>query len=174
MLARSRVRPGGPGQGIWEGESMANLYEPEFDVDQDRPPYVWRRARLGRQAGARRLGASLFELPPGGETFPLHVHLHNEELLVVVAGAPTLRTLDGTRALAPGEVVAFPAGRDGAHHLRNDTASPVRVLLVSTMVAPEVNVFPDTGELWVRDYVPGTDAPEGAVDLHAPMPGDPW
>jgi uncharacterized cupin superfamily protein len=153
---------------------MANIYEPAFDVAREEPPYVWRRAWLGRQAGAQRLGASLFEIAPGGETFPLHAHLHNEELLIVVAGAPMLRTLDGERALAAGDVVACPAGREGAHALRNDTDAPVRVLIVSTMVAPEINVFPDTGELWVRDYVPGTDAPAEAFDVHAPMPPDAW
>lgn len=149
---------------------MTNIYEPEFDVEQDRPPYTWRRARLGRAAGAQRLGASLFRVPPGSATFPLHAHLHNEELLVVVSGAPTLRTLDGERTLAAGDVVAFPAGRAGAHELRNDSADDLSILIVSTMLAPEINLFPDTGELWVRDYVPGTDAPIGAVDLHAPLP----
>jgi uncharacterized cupin superfamily protein len=98
------------------------------------------------------------------------VHLHNEELLVVVAGTPTLRTLTGERPLAPGEVVAFPAGNDGAHELRNDSQEAVRLLVVSTMVAPEINVFPDTNELWVRDYVPGTEAPDGAFDVHARLP----
>jgi uncharacterized cupin superfamily protein len=145
---------------------MPNVYEPTWDADRDEPPYRWRRSRLGRQAGARRLGASLFEVPPGGETFPLHAHYANEEMLVVVAGSPTLRTLAGERPLAPGEVVAFPAGREGAHALRNDTGEPVRVLIVSTMRAPDINEFPDTGELWVRDYVPGTDPPDGALDVH--------
>jgi uncharacterized cupin superfamily protein len=150
---------------------MPNIYEPDYDADRDEPPYVWQRARLGRAAGAERLGASLFRVPPGAATFPLHAHLHNEELLVVVDGTPTLRTLEGERVLARGEVVAFPAGRAGAHALRNDTAADVSVLLLSTMLAPEVNLFPDTGTLWVRDYVPGTDAPPDAVDVHAPLPG---
>ena len=145
---------------------MANVYEPTWDAERDEPPYRWRRSRLGRQAGARRLGASLFELEPGAETFPLHAHYANEEMLVVVAGSPTLRTLAGERTLAPGEVVAFPAGREGAHALRNDTGEPVRVLIVSTMRAPDINEFPDIGELWVRDYVPGTDPPDGALDVH--------
>jgi uncharacterized cupin superfamily protein len=153
---------------------VPNLYEPEFDISQDNPPYTWKRARLGRQAGSEQLGASLFEVPPGGETFPLHAHLHNEELLIVVAGAPTLRTLTDEVQLSPGEVVACRAGRDGAHLVRNDTDEPVRVLIVSTMVAPEINVFPDTGELWVRDYVPGTEPPPGSLDVRAPMPGDAW
>jgi uncharacterized cupin superfamily protein len=152
---------------------MANIYEPAFDVERDEPPYTWRRARLGRAAGAERLGASLFRVPPGATTFPLHAHLHNEELLVVLSGTPTLRVLDGSsRVLASGEVVAFVAGLEGAHELRNDSDAEVRLLIVSTMVAPEVNVFPDTGELWVRDYVPGTDPPADAFDVRAPLPSD--
>jgi uncharacterized cupin superfamily protein len=145
---------------------MANVYEPHWDVERDEPPHRWRRARLGRQTGARRLGASLFELPPGAASFPLHAHYANEELLVVIAGRPTLDTLEGSRGLEAGEVVAFPAGRAGAHRVRNETGEPVRVLIVSTMHAPDINEFPETGEFWVRDYVPGTDPPEGALDVH--------
>jgi uncharacterized cupin superfamily protein len=148
-----------------------NVHEPEFDVEHDGEPYVWKRARLGRAAGSRALGASLFALPPGSATFPLHAHLHNEELLVVLSGTPTLRVGgdEAPRVLACGEVVAFVAGLEGAHELRNDSTAEVRLLIVSTMVAPEINVFPDTGELWVRDYVPGTDAPDDAFDIKVPM-----
>jgi uncharacterized cupin superfamily protein len=145
---------------------MANVYEPEWDVERDEDPYRWRRARIGRQTGARQLGASLFELPPGSTSFPLHIHYANEEMVVVIAGRPTLDTLDGSRVLAAGEVVACPAGRDGAHRLTNDTDEAVRVLIVSTMHAPDINEFPETGEYWVRDYVPGTDPPDGALDVH--------
>jgi uncharacterized cupin superfamily protein len=145
---------------------MANVYEPEWDVERDEPPYRWRRSRIGRQAGARQLGASLFEVAPGASTFPLHIHHANEEMLVVVAGRPTLQTLSESRQLAVGEVVACPAGREGAHRLTNDTDEPVRVLIVSTMHAPDINEFPETGEFWVRDYVPGTDPPDGALDVH--------
>jgi uncharacterized cupin superfamily protein len=145
---------------------MANVYEPTWDAERDDPPHRWRRARLGRQAGARQLGASLFELEPGAATFPLHIHYANEELLVVVAGRPTLQDASGSRELAPGEVVACPAGREGAHRLTNDSGELVRVLIVSTMHAPDINEFPETGEFWVRDYIPGTDPPDGALDVH--------
>ena len=89
---------------------LTNVFEPEWDAERDAPPFRWRRARLGKQAGARDLGASLFEVPPGAATFPLHAHFANEELLVVLSGRPTLTTRAGERELAPGEVVAFPAG----------------------------------------------------------------
>src|SRR2546421_2438456 len=127
---------------------MVNLFAPDWDAQQDRPPFTWRRARLGRQAGSEKLGVSVFELPPGASSFPLHVHHANEELIVVLAGRPTLRTLDSERRLEPREVVACPAGRRGAHRLDNREEEPVRVLIVSTMLAPELNEDPDSGKLW--------------------------
>jgi uncharacterized cupin superfamily protein len=143
---------------------MANVLEPDWDMERDEPPYVWRRARLGRQAGARELGASLFELAPGGSTFELHAHHANEELIVVLAGRPTLLTLEGERELEPGEVVAARRGREGAHRLENRSSEPARILIASTMHSPDINEFPETGELWVRDYAPGREPPAGALD----------
>lgn len=144
---------------------MPNVYTPAWDAERDDPPFRWRRAFLGRQAGLERLGASLFELPPGAASFPLHAHLHNEEAVVVLAGRPTLRSLDGERTLEPGELVGCPAGRRGAHRLDNGGDEPVRLLLVSTMLRPEVVEFPDEGAWWVRDYAPGAEPPDGAVDV---------
>ena len=94
---------------------MPNILDPEWDAERDAPPYRWRRARLGRQAGSRDLGASLFEVPPGATMFPLHTHFNNEEMLIVLEGTPTLQTRDETRTLGAGEVVAFRAGREGTH-----------------------------------------------------------
>jgi uncharacterized cupin superfamily protein len=146
---------------------VANVYEPEWDAEQDKAPFTWRRSRVGRQSGAEKLGASLFEVPPGASTFPLHLHHANEELIVVVAGRPTLRTIDGERELAPGEVVACPTGRRGAHRLDNRSDEPVRVLIVSTMLAPDVNEYPDSGKVWARNYAPGAAPGDEPVELIA-------
>jgi uncharacterized cupin superfamily protein len=144
---------------------MANALEPDWDEEQDHPPFSWRRARLGRQAGARALGASLYELPPGASSFPLHVHHANEEMLIVLAGRPVLRGLEGERELATGELVACPAGRAGAHRIDNRTGEPIRLLILSTMVAPEVNEYPDSGKVWARTFAPGALPPDDAVDV---------
>jgi uncharacterized cupin superfamily protein len=146
-------------------EGMANLFEPEWDAEQDEPPFTWRRARLGRQAGSEQLGASLFELPPGAAAFPLHVHHANEEMLLVVSGRPTLRTLEGERELVPGEVVAFPTGPRGAHRVDNRTDEPVRVLFVSTMLAPELSEYPDSGKAYAMSRAPGSRATGHEVEL---------
>jgi uncharacterized cupin superfamily protein len=152
---------------------MPNLFEPEWDAERDEPPFRWRRARLGRQAGSRELGASLFELPPGAATFPLHAHFANEELLVVLSGRPRLTGLAGdSRQLEPGDVVACPAGREGAHRVDNDGDEPARVLIVSTMKAPEINEMLEDGTFWVRDYAPGLTPDDPGLDVGGLRPDD--
>jgi uncharacterized cupin superfamily protein len=151
---------------------VPNLFEPDWDASRDEPPFRWRRARLGRQAGSERLGASLFELAPGAATFELHAHYANEELLVVVSGTPTLRTLEGERQLETGEVVACPAGHEGAHRLDNHADEPARVLLVSTMRAPEINEMLEDGTFWVRDYAPGLTPEDPTLDVPRLRPSE--
>jgi uncharacterized cupin superfamily protein len=145
---------------------MPNLFDPDWDAERDEPPFRWRRARLGRQAGAQDLGASLFEIPPGAATFPLHAHFANEEMLLVLAGRLTLTSADGsTRELSAGDVVACPAGRSGAHRLDNNSDEAARVLIVSTMKAPEINEMLEDGTYWVRDYAPGLTPEDPALDV---------
>ena len=88
------------------------------------------------------LGASVYELGPGNSTV-YHFHHGSEELLIVLRGRPTLRTPDGERVLAEGEVVHFRTGPHGAHGLRNDTADAVRVVVAGIRVSPEVVEYPD-------------------------------
>ena len=115
-----------------------------------------RAAIPASRAGARgsatsspptRLGVSLWELPPGEVAYPYHFHLGEEEVLIVLEGAPHLRTPEGWRQLPEGEVVAFPVGEDGAHQIDNRTDATIRFLAVSTHGQPEVTVYPDEDKI---------------------------
>jgi uncharacterized cupin superfamily protein len=134
---------------------MANIFKADFDGDQQRDGFTYRRAQVGRQAGAERLGASLFEIPPGQATFPYHQHSANEEMLIVLSGRPAVRTPEGWRDLDEGDVVAFPVGERGAHQVANRSSDSVRLLFVSEMNAPEVNLYPATGKVGAMTRPPG-------------------
>jgi uncharacterized cupin superfamily protein len=137
---------------------VPNVYEPEFDGSSDRQGFRWEGEQVGRKAGAEHLGASVYELSPGEATFPYHYHFANEELLIVLRGRPHLRAPEGWRQLDEGEIVAFPVGERGAHQLVNRTDEPVRLLMVSEMVGPDVVVYPDSGKVGARERAPGTGA----------------
>lgn len=134
---------------------MSNIFQPDW-IERDEPPMVGRAARVGAQAGAERLGATLYEIDPRGHGSPFHLHHANEEMIIVLSGAPTLRTLDGTRELHPGDVVACPVGPRGAHQVQNNTGEPVRVVVISTMVYPEIAEQPDSDKILVHSAAPGT------------------
>jgi uncharacterized cupin superfamily protein len=148
--------------------AMPNVFEPEFEPLRDDPaPFRSRGAEIGMQAGSRDLGASLYDLPPGQAISPLHIHHNNEEMLIVLSGRPTLRTLDEERELAVGEVVSFLAGPEGAHRVDNHGDEPARVLMLSTMNDVDVVEYPDSRKVLARTKPRNPDGslPPGAFRL---------
>jgi uncharacterized cupin superfamily protein len=145
---------------------MTNVFEPDFDpVDEtDKPGFTRRRARIGRQAGAQHLGASVYELPPGEALCPYHWHAGNEEMIIALSGRPSIRTIEGWRELEPGDLVPFPRGPGGAHQVTNRGDEAARVLLLGEMNGPDVIVYPDSGKTAALSRAPGAPPQEGEVD----------
>jgi uncharacterized cupin superfamily protein len=134
---------------------MPNIYDPVFDEPRESlDGFHAQRARLGRQLGTERLGLSLWELGPGQAAYPYHFHLAEEEVLVILEGGPLLRSPQGWRHLARGEVVRFPVGEDGAHQLLNDTDETVRLLSASTHGQPDIVVYPDERKIGAAERTP--------------------
>jgi uncharacterized cupin superfamily protein len=124
-----------------------NIEKPNFDEPREQEGFRAQRARLSRQAGAERLGLSLWEVPPGQAAYPYHAHLAEEELVVVLSGTPSLRTPDGWRELEQGEVVSFRRGEEGAHQIVNRSGETIRFLAFSSNGEPDVVLQPDSGKI---------------------------
>lgn len=127
---------------------MPKINESALDWETvDRGDIGWRRKGLATAAGGEAIGCSLYELPAGNRSWPYHYHGANAEALYVLEGTGALR-LDGeTMALEVGDYVAFPADERGAHRVVNDTDTLLRYLMVSTMVSPDVTIYPDSGKV---------------------------
>jgi uncharacterized cupin superfamily protein len=121
------------------------LFEPEWQVEHDRPGFRWRASAIGDVIGGRRIGASVYDLRPGERTFPYHYHHGNEEWLLVLEGEPRLRVPDGERTLRRGDVVAFPPGEGGAHAV----TGPGRIVIFSTLVRPHQVTYPDSDKIGI-------------------------
>lgn len=135
---------------------MENIYSNDWDTSEDRPGYAWNRLRLARRLGGDMLGASVYLIHAGQKSFPYHCHHANEEMLIVLEGSVTVRTPEGEQVAARGDAMSFAAGPGGAHQLVNHTDEDARVLMLSTMVSPEIVQYPDSGKVGVfAERTPG-------------------
>ena len=125
-----------------------NSLEVEYD-DQDPEGYRAGMARFGPSIGAVKLGASIYELPPGQSICPYHYEYPEEEWLIVLEGRPTLRHPQGEDELEQGDVVCFPEGPEGAHKVTNRTDETAKVLMFSTRTNPAVAVYPDSDKIGI-------------------------
>jgi uncharacterized cupin superfamily protein len=129
-----------------------NILTAAAQGDADDPAgYRARMFRFGDQLGARALGATIYELDPGDSVCPYHYENVEEEWLLVLAGAPTLRDPDGEHELTWGDLVCFTRGPDGAHKVTNNSDALVRILMFSTRPDPDLSicVYPDSNKVGV-------------------------
>ncbi len=152
-------------------------YEPNVhthsDWERDLAEQGARGARLAPGLGLSDLGCALYELDPGGQAAPYHLHHGNEELLLVLDGTLELRTPQGTRTIGPGTVAGFPKGADGAHRLRNVSDGPARYVLISTMCFPDIAEQLDTGTvLAIKGAADGWAFPVGSAGDYLQLSAD--
>lgn len=77
-----------------------NLFSVEAEFEADDPDgYRAGMARFGPSIGAKMLGGTVYELPPGQSNCPYHYQYGNEEWLIALDEIPRsgLRTSDTSR-----------------------------------------------------------------------------
>jgi uncharacterized cupin superfamily protein len=129
-----------------------NLYDVAVEGDAAQPPgYGRRKTGFGPSIGGERLGGSVYELDAGDSVCPYHYEGVEEEWPLVLTGTPTLRDPEGEHVLAPGDVVCFPVGPEGAHKVTNRSGTLVRIVMLSTMPENElsISVYPDSDKVGV-------------------------
>jgi uncharacterized cupin superfamily protein len=124
-----------------------NVFDASFEYDPSDPePYRAGGNRFGPKIGASRIGATLYELPPGQALCPYHYE-SEEEWLLVLQGEVTLRHPEGEDVLVPGDVTAFPVGPAGAHKTTNNGTETVRMLMWATSDPIGYAVYPDSNKI---------------------------
>ena len=127
--------------------AVFNLHGDEWNEEVEHEGFQFKDAHVGARIGAELIGGSMYEVAPGKKLWPYHTHHGNEEWAIVVRGRPTLRTPEGEQELQEGDVACFPRGKAGAHQVINRTDEPVRVLMLSTLLKPEIIEYLDSGKV---------------------------
>jgi uncharacterized cupin superfamily protein len=139
--------------------SMRRVIErPDHVADAERCPERAVGAGFGRPlarvAGARSVFVNEDRLPPGATSSPLHWHTADEELVIVLEGAPTLsqvrEDVEEIAQLIPGDVVHWAPGDRVAHHLVNRGREDARLLVIGTDRPEDLCVFPERGYAFSR------------------------
>jgi uncharacterized cupin superfamily protein len=126
-----------------------NIFDAGLEHDEDDPEgYESGYLKLAQPIGGKAMAGTLYELPPGNSNCPYHYE-SDEEWLLVLEGTLTVRHPDGEDELGRGDLVCFPAGREGAHKLSNRGEDVVKMLIVSTASFPAVAVYPDSDKVGV-------------------------
>ena len=121
----------------------------EWEEQSHGEKFGYRRKQLGSAAGGEKLGCSLYEVPPGRRAFPYHYHLANEEAIYVLEGSSTIWLGGEEIWVSEGDYVALPAREEASHQLINSSEAVLRYLCFSTMVEPDVMVYPDSGKVGI-------------------------
>ena len=96
--------------------------------------------------GGEKLNASVWELPPGKKSFPLHSHHVTEEAMYVLSGSAKVRTAEGLSPIHAGDYVSFPPGGP-AHQLINDGTEPMVYLAMSAGLGVDIVEYPDSDKV---------------------------
>ena len=122
----------------------SNVNEDDLDwKSYDHGETAFRRKELSTATDGDRLGCSLYELDPGKRSWPYHYHTANEEAMYVLSGTGRVRVDDSEITVEAGAFLPFPADESGGHQVVNDGDEPLRYLMLSTMVEPDVTIYPE-------------------------------
>ena len=105
---------------------------------------------LSSFGGGTQISISNEILPPGKQANQAHYHLLEEEHLLVLEGALTLRLGELTHLMQAGDYVCFPAGQKVGHSIYNHTDAPCRYLVIGNPNPHDVAVHTDTGRVSVK------------------------
>ena len=113
--------------------------------------------RFGPKIGAARIGATVYELPPGQALCPYHYE-SDEEWVLVLQGELTVRHPGRRGRARAGRRTCFPVGPDGrAQDDQRRATETVRMVMLSTKDEPACRSIP------TRDKIGDLDrAPRGA------------
>lgn len=123
---------------------------------------------LGNLFDLTQFGVNHTTLTPKASSALRHYHTHEDELVYVLAGTPTLETDAGQRLLKPGDCIGFKGGDTDGHRIINLSDEPAEILEVGTR-RPDIDEaeYPDADLRYVQN-------PKGGKRMFVKRDGSPY
>jgi len=106
-------------------------------------------SRIKKGIDPENLNFDLRQLNPGQFSAPFHFHRFAEELFMVISGSMTLRTLDGLKKVATGDVIFCEKGESGAHQFYNHGDEPCVYMDIRTFIGHDICEYPDSEKVLI-------------------------
>jgi mannose-6-phosphate isomerase-like protein (cupin superfamily) len=84
----------------------------------------------------------LCSVPPGKSPCPFHLHSAQSEMYIIVSGQGSIRTKEGSGAIAAGDAMYFPAG--DAHQISNTGEGDLLFYIIADNPVGESSYYPDS------------------------------
>ena len=124
------------------------------------------RQSLSRQGGSAGANLSRYRIAPGDRSMPQHVHIDEEELFFVLAGAGHSWQGDALHEVRAGDLIVYHADGE-AHTLLGAGDEPLEVLAYASGSATQLTLLPRANVAWVGARWIPQDAPH---PFHAEPP----
>lgn len=116
------------------------------------------RQSLSEAAGSARISLSRYRIYPGCRQMPLHAHIDEEEIFIVLAGSGLSWQEGATYEIGPGDTLVHRAGGEAHTLLAGDDAA-LDVLAFASGSPTGLTVLPRAGVTWVGSRWLPADAP---------------
>ncbi len=135
-----------------------------WDSNEHNSKFEYKKKSLSQNSGGQKLGCSIYEVPPGKSAFPFHYHCSNEEAIFILEGNAELRFGEQSYFVSKGDYLTFPA-EGSAHQLTNRGETVLIYICISTMIEPDIKIYPDSGKVGIVDSnIKDGSAPNGTTE----------
>jgi len=133
-------------------KKIVNIEDPSLTLTerQHNEKFKARTVDLSGLLPAQKLGYRVVHVDPGYRAWPFHSHRVNEEMFFILEGQGLVRIGEESFSITKGDVICAPAGgTEHAHQILNNSDNTLSYLCISTMEAPDVMEYPDSGKFGV-------------------------
>lgn len=120
------------------------IYDPDFQSKL-------KTVLIGDAIGCEKFYVNIDYVKPGAKSVKYHSHSKQEEFFLIMSGKGIMRINGKEMAVASGDVISKPSGKDIAHQFINNSSEILQILDVGTRENNDIITYPDENVMYVKN-----------------------